>query len=126
MASILRQLFGLLVWVAPATAVAAPFCVQTQAIPPQCIFFDAASCNKRANELGGSCTVDPKQTTVSSGVGHYCLLTSSMVSYCVYSDAGQCNREALHQQAVCIQAPARPESPGADPYREVRPLMAGG
>jgi hypothetical protein len=125
-ASFSRQSFGLVMWLVPATAMAAPFCVQTQAISPQCIFFDAASCNKRAKELGGTCTVDTSQITVSSGVGHYCLLTSSMVSYCVYSDSEQCNREALHQQGVCIQAPHRPESPGADPYREVRPPMAGG
>ena len=78
MASFSRQSFGLVMWLVPATAMAAPFCVQTQAISPQCIFFDAASCNKRAKELGGTCTVDTSQITVSSGVGHYCLLTSSM------------------------------------------------
>src|SRR5579871_5315996 len=115
-----QRLLGLFIFVAPATAVAAPFCVQTQAIPPQCIFFDAASCDKRANEMGGYCTVDTSQVKVSSGVGHYCLFTSSMVSYCVYSDIDQCNREARHQQGVCIPAPDRPESPGADPYRQIR------
>ena len=35
----------LAILVAPPVTPAAPFCVQTSAIPPQCIFVDAGSCN---------------------------------------------------------------------------------
>lgn len=105
---------------------AAPFCVQTQAIPPQCIFVDASSCNERAMQMGGTCTVNPTEVHVSAGLGHYCLLTSSRVSACIYADRGACELEAQHQHGVCIDAPDRPESPRADPYRDIRPSMAGG
>ena len=110
----------------PAPALAAPFCVQTQAIPPQCLFTDAQSCNARAAQMDGTCTVNPADVHVSSGLGHYCLLTSSMVSSCIYTGRANCDRDAKHEQGVCIEAPSRPESPKPDPYRDIRPSMAGG
>ena len=111
--------------VTPVPGLASPFCVQTQAIPRQCIYVDAASCNARANEMGGTCTVNPAEVHVMPGLGHYCLLTSGRVSSCIYVERDTCDQEARHQQGVCIQAPGRPESPGPDPYRDIRPLMAG-
>jgi hypothetical protein len=116
----------LAILMAPPTPTAAPFCVQTSAIPPQCIFVDAGSCNERATQMGGTCTVNPAELHVSAGLGHYCLLTSSQVSVCIYADRGACELEAQHQHGVCIDAPSRPESPTADPYRDIRPSMAGG
>src|SRR5690242_3270545 len=70
---------------APQPLLAAPFCVQTQALPPQCMYYDAASCSQRAQQLQGSCAVNPKEVKVSSGLGHYCLLNSSLVSMCIYT-----------------------------------------
>jgi hypothetical protein len=109
----------------PVSALASPFCVQTQTIPPQCIYVDAASCSARAKQMDGTCTVNPAEVHVAPGLGHYCLLTSGLVSACIYADRNECEGEAKHQQAVCIEAPGRPESPGPDPYRDIRPLMAG-
>jgi hypothetical protein len=114
------------IFVAPSATQAAPFCVQTQAIPPQCIFVDAGSCNERATQMGGTCTVNRAEVHVSTGLGHYCLLTSSQASACIYADRSVCEVEARHQHGVCIDAPDRPESPAADPYRDVRPSMVGG
>jgi hypothetical protein len=99
--------------------------VQTQAIPPQCIFVDAGSCNQRAMQLGGTCTVNPAEAHVSPGLGHHCLLTAARASACIYVDRSDCEREAQRQQGVCIDEPGRPESPAADPYRDIRPSMAG-
>ena len=36
------------------------------------------------------------------------------------------DRRARHQQGVCVPAANRPESPAPDPYRDIRPSMAGG
>ena len=116
----------LAIFVAPLATQAAPFCVQTQAIPPQCIFVDAGSCNERATQMGGTCTVNRAEVHVSAGLGHYCLLTSSQASACIYADRSVCELEARHQHGVCIDAPSRPESPMADPYRDIRPSMVGG
>ena len=117
---------GLALLASPLPVVAAPFCVQTQAIPPQCIYFDARSCNDRAREMGGTCSVNTAEVHISAGLGHYCLLTSAQVSACIYPDRGPCDADAQHQGGVCVMAPETPESPAPDPYRDVRPLMVGG
>lgn len=122
---IIPALIGASVLATPSPAVASPYCVQTQALQPQCIYVDPASCNARAAQMGGNCTVNPSEVHVAPGLGHFCLLTSGQVSSCVYADRTDCDREAKHQQGVCIQAPGRPESPGPDPYRDIRPLMVG-
>jgi hypothetical protein len=122
---IIPALIGASVLAMPSSAQASPYCVQTQAIPAQCIFVDPASCNTRATQLGGTCTVNPSEIHVAPGLGHFCLLTAGQISSCVYADRADCDREAKHQQGVCIAAPGRPESPGPDPYRDIRPLMVG-
>ncbi len=119
-----RLFQSMLLWL-PLPAAAAPFCVQTQALPPQCIYFDAGSCNERARQLQGYCSANPSEGHVAAGLGHYCLLTSSQVSLCIYTDRDDCNRDALREHGVCVQATVLPESPGADPYRDIRPSMAG-
>ena len=58
-------------------------------LPPQCIYFDAASCDKRATQLGAYCSVNGNEVHVSAAIGHYCLLTSSLVSSCIYVDQAQ-------------------------------------
>jgi hypothetical protein len=117
---------GLALLAIPLPVVAAPFCVQTQAIPPQCIYFDAESCNDRAREMGGTCSVNTAEAHISAGLGHYCLFTSAQVSACIYPDRGACDAEAQHQHGVCVAEPNPSESPTPDPYRDVRPLMVGG
>jgi hypothetical protein len=124
--SMTAALAGLLVLAEPVAALAAPFCVRSQTIAPQCLYFDAGECGKRAAQMGGTCVVNPAEIHVSSTLGHYCVLTSGPVTSCIYTDPGACAAEAQHQHGACIQAPERPESPGADPYRDVRPSMAGG
>jgi hypothetical protein len=105
---------------------AAPFCVQSGAVPPQCLYFDAASCDARARQMNGSCTTNPAELRVSPGPGHFCLITSGPVSSCLYFDGASCDVEAKRQHGVCIEQPARSESPPPDPYRQIRPLTAGG
>ena len=109
----------------PLPAVAAPFCVYSEALPPQCIYFDAASCGKRAAQLGAYCSVNGNEVNVSVAVGHWCLFTSGLVSSCVYVDQGNCTRDAARQHGVCVKSPGLPESPAADPYHDIRPSMAG-
>ena len=111
---------------APCTGLAAPFCVQTQAIPPQCLYFDAGECGKRATQMGGICVVNPAEFHVSGTLGHYCLLTSDRVMSCIYTDPGTCAAEAQHQHGACILAPERPESPARRSVSRGAPSMAGG
>jgi hypothetical protein len=119
-----RRLMEVLSLMMPLPALAAPFCVETQAVPPQCIYFDANSCNQRAGQLQGICSANPNEVHVIAGLGHYCLLTSG-VSMCIFTDRANCEREARRQRGACARAPALPESPAPDPYRDTRPPMAG-
>jgi hypothetical protein len=121
-----QRLMRALLIALPAPAIAAPFCVQTEAVPPQCIYYDAGSCNQRASQMGGHCAVNPREQHLTPSIGHYCLVTSGMASLCIYADENSCFRDAQRQQGACIIAPGRPESPAADPFRDTRPSNAGG
>ncbi len=109
----------------PATA--APFCVESEAFPAQCIYFDAGSCNERARQLDAYCSVNQNEVhpNVTAAMGHYCLLTSNQVSMCIYTDRANCDRDAQQQHGACVEASGTPESLPVDPYRNVRPSMAG-
>jgi hypothetical protein len=122
-----QRLMQALLFAVPLPAIAAPFCVQTESVPPQCIYYDASSCNQRAAQMGGHCTVSPNERRVlTPSIGHYCLVTSGMASLCIYTDENTCQQDAQRQQGACIIAPNRPESPAADPFRDTRPSNAGG
>lgn len=108
-----------------APAAAAPFCVKSMAVPPQCLYVDAASCQQRAQQLGGDCIANPEELKVQGEQGRYCMVTSDHAVSCIYEDQGACMMEAKHEQAVCVEAQNRPEAPDVDPYRDIRPGMTG-
>ena len=115
----------LLLLAMPLPAVAAPFCVYSEALPPQCIYFDAQSCAKRAKQLGAFCSVTGNEVQLSTAMGHYCLLTSGLASSCVYVDEALCNRDAAQQRGVCVRSTTLPESTAGDPFHDIRPSMVG-
>jgi hypothetical protein len=86
---------------------------------------DAASCAKRATQLGAYCSVNGNEVQLSTGIGHYCLLTSGLVSSCVYVDEANCTRDARQQGGACVKSETSPDSPAADPFHNIRPPMAG-
>lgn len=109
---------------APA-ALAAPFCVETQAVPPQCLYVDAAACDTEARKQGGYCSANPREVHLSTGIGHFCVLSSDRAGSCFYADRGSCMDAAQRAHAACVAAPAPAESPAPDPYRNIRPLTVG-
>jgi hypothetical protein len=105
-------------------AIAAPFCVVSEAVPAQCIYYDAGMRQQRADQMGAGweCTVNTKEVKPTPSVG---LVTSGRVSLCIYPDLDTCHKEATHQQAACIIAPTRPGRPTPDPFMLTRPGKAG-
>ena len=103
------------------SALAAPFCLQTQAIPPQCIYFDANTCRRDATQQQGFCVVNPEEVSVTPGGGDYCLVTSTKASSCVFQDINACTREAARQGAVCVEAPPRAVGNTPNPNQPTRP-----
>jgi hypothetical protein len=115
----------LLVSLGVAGASAAPFCVQTEAIPPQCLYFDAPSCDAAAKRMNGYCSINSHELHIAGGIGHFCMVTSTLVSSCVYPDNTSCEADAQRQHGVCVTEPTRAESPPPDPFRATRPLTVG-
>jgi len=114
-----RRHFGavLLGLLAPAVGHAAPFCIGSEAVPPQCIYYDADSCRKEAIRTGGICSANPEQIKAAGAqFAKYCVVTSQRVSFCNYMDRTSCDAAALHYHGACVASPEA-TAPGApDPY----------
>lgn len=113
---------ALAIFAAPRPSLGAPFCVQSQSVPPQCIYVDAASCAKRAGQLGGSCTANPNELQITSGFTEYCVLDNTRIAQCIYSSLDSCSAEASRRHGICVRAPRKP-GPGqaSDPFEQIRP-----
>jgi hypothetical protein len=111
---------GLVLLVTGATpAVAAPFCIRTQALSPQCIYYDAGQCQTEAFRQGGVCTVNTAEVHLKPGIGQYCMVTSSVVSLCAYADRGTCAAEATRHHGACVEGPGIAPGKAPDPYAAV-------
>jgi hypothetical protein len=106
-------LLGILI---PIGGNAAPFCIGSEALPPQCIYYDAGSCNKEAVRQGGVCSVNTKEVHITRNVGQYCVVTSQQVSLCIYSDRSSCTAAATLQHGACVHSPETAPSGAPDPF----------
>jgi hypothetical protein len=109
-------LVGLLL---PATVVAAPFCLTSEALTPICIYYDANSCQQEANRQGATCSVNSAELHLATNVGQFCLVTSAGASECIYSDRITCANDAVRQHGVCANAPEVAPSAAPDPFAPV-------
>jgi hypothetical protein len=107
------MLFGLLT---PLTGHAAPFCIGSESVLPQCIYYDADSCRKEAGRQGGYCSANPNEVRVSTNLGQYCVVTSQQVSLCLYLDRESCESAAARQHGACVASPGTAPSGAPDPF----------
>lgn len=110
-------LFGLVVL--PSSVLAAPFCIQSQALSPICIYYDANSCRLEAEHQRAICSVNTDEVTLAPNVGQYCLVTSQSTSLCMYSDRGTCTADAERQHGACTNAPVVAPSAAPDPFAAI-------
>lgn len=103
----------------PARALAAPFCIENQALSPQCIYYDASECRQDAQRQGATCSANPQEVRLTPGVGQYCMVTSGLVSLCVYADREPCEADAVRQNGTCTNAPQVAPVGAPDPYSAV-------
>jgi len=104
---------------APAAALASPYCLKNQAVPPQCIYEDPGQCQRDAFRQGGICSANPQEVHLTTNVGQYCMVTGSGISLCVYSDRDTCTKDAARQNGACIYAPQIAPSGAPDPYAAI-------
>ena len=97
-------------------SLAAPFCIRSQVLPPQCLYYDAQQCNKEAARQGAVCSANPAELRLTPGFGRYCVVTSQQVSICQYTDRNICQKEASAHQGTCTEAPAGTGRGAPDPY----------
>jgi hypothetical protein len=100
-------------------AVAAPFCLTGQALPPYCIYQDASSCNREALRQGLTCSVNTAEVKLRSNVGQYCVVTPEQVSLCAFPDRQSCDVEAARLHSICARSPGVAPSRTPDPYSPV-------
>lgn len=108
-------LAGLLV----TPALAAPFCIRNQVIPPQCLYYDPQQCQHEAQRQNAECVVNPTEMQLTAGYGKYCVVTSGGVSNCNYTDQNTCIRVANQQSGACTLAPTDQPFQAPDPYSPV-------
>jgi hypothetical protein len=107
-------------------AAAAPFCVQVEGIPKQCMYVDPHDCALRARQLGGSCVANADSFPARAGPFQYCVVDSSLIPLCIFPDVVSCGVDAERRHGACIQSepppvPAAQPAPGHDPFSTVRP-----
>jgi len=104
---------------AGAPALAAPYCIQSQSLPPQCNYDDPSQCSADAGRQGGVCAANPQQLALRQGIGQYCVVTAGGASDCAYVDRPSCMAEAARQHGACTEAPAIAPARAPDPYSAV-------
>lgn len=87
---------------ATADALAAPFCLIGLGLPPQCIYFDVAQCNKASSPPDIVCIVDPSVTLNMTGGSRYCVVDSFNTAQCLYDDHNACDTAAGRAGAICF------------------------
>lgn len=103
----------------PAAALAAPFCVSTRAVPPQCLYTDPGECQRDAVKQGGVCTVNTAEFKPPAGIGQYCLVTPSLVSMCIFPDRASCMADAKRRNGACVRSPTLAPFGAPDPYAAI-------
>ena len=101
----------------PAPGHAAPFCLQSESIPPQCIYVDAALCARDATKQGGQCVANINEFRPTPNIGKYCVVTSQKASLCIYASIDSCQKAATSQHGACVESPGGTGgSGGPNPY----------
>lgn len=101
-------------------AAAAPYCVQLQGMAAQCLYVDGNECRQRAQQLGGSCGVNPAELSLPTGGQFPYCISGAGYSSCKFADRGSCEAEARNLRATCVESFANgPKSAPPDPYRDL-------
>jgi hypothetical protein len=101
--------------VAQHAAFAAPFCLTSLAIPPQCLYYDVTLCNRDSAKQGGNCVPNPAEQHAGVGSGQYCMMTSQGVTLCNFLNRESCAAEAVRQHGACYHDEQRAAGV-PDPY----------
>lgn len=108
-------------WLFPSEAFSAPFCIEVQGLPLECLYYDIGSCKQEAEKRDGYCSVNTEEIALTDQGAPYCIIDSSMMPICAFQGGESCNEEAAKRNAVCFQNTSGADQ-NNDPYRFERPL----
>jgi hypothetical protein len=101
-----------------ASAQAAPYCIQSVGLPPQCLFGDVSQCRREALRVNGVCGLNPKEVLLpKTPAGRFCLVHNGPIVECIYVDRRTCDTESARRSAICVDS-ARPGTPDVDIFRQ--------
>jgi hypothetical protein len=89
---------------AASQAIAAPFCVITNA-GTYCDYYDTVSCQRAAIQWRGVCVVNPKEVQAPSGPNPFCVVTANGGTQCNYLEIESCRRDAAQWRGACVVNP---------------------
>jgi hypothetical protein len=117
LASISRLAALAVLFVHPAAA--APFCITSQVLPPQCIYYDASQCSQEARRQSATCSVNPSELRLTDGPGQFCVVTSGRFSVWNDVDRPTCEQEASRQHGTCAASTKHVAVGAPDPFSNV-------
>jgi hypothetical protein len=97
------------------SARSAPFCVEGDGIPAQCVYYDAKQCWQDADRQKGYCSANFSELSLTETDNSICMIDSARVPVCGYQNIQSCQSEAKRRNAVCFQNAGTVASD--DPYR---------
>lgn len=112
---LLAGAFLLASFLATKTAAAASFCVVGQAVPPQCMYDDIATCNAASSPPNTYCDVNPTTYLKYFGSQRYCAVDSNLLAQCIYNSSTLCQGTLNGQSVICIDRGEKPDE--LSPYR---------
>jgi hypothetical protein len=94
-------------------AAAAPFCLTSNVLTPQCIYTDPVECSHRAAQIHGACAANPAEMRAFSGNQEFCVTDATRTGLCAYPDQASCDH-AVERRAgsVCVRQPTATQPPG--------------
>lgn len=85
------------------------FCLNGPSMKPQCMFYSAKACRKKAASITGAlCGVNAEEIEIPKGPGAWCLVTSTRYVQCYYDNFNGCQRQARSKNGLCVRSFKRP------------------
>lgn len=104
-----------------SSANAAPFCMEINGLPDECIYYDPDLCLARARTQNGICSPNSREIRFDGGAGSYCLVLSGGSAECHYTDFRSCQQVARNNKALCERNPRRRQP--SEPFKFDRDLI---
>jgi hypothetical protein len=97
-------------FLSPKVSVAAPFCVESVGLTPECWYYDVNQCKKEAGKIHARCSANLREITVSAKGVAFCVVDSTKRPECAFQNRESCEDAAARRSgAICFETSAPPD-----------------